>query len=52
MTWIMAHLLVGTPYPALKMTSGGLSGQTIAELLALATDDLDPMDAVMQGLKA
>ena len=51
-TWVTSHLRAGTPDPALRLIAGRLSSYTIDQLSALAADELDPMEAVMQGLKA
>ena len=50
-TWLTAHLLAGTPLPALRVIAGRLSGQTLTELIDVAVDGVDPAAAVQQGLR-
>ena len=51
-TWIAAHLLAGTSFPALRALAGGLSAQTVVELTGLMGDEIDPERAVIEGLWA
>ena len=51
-TWLTAHLVAGTPLPALRIIAGGLSGQTLTELIDLAVGGIDADTAVRQGLGA
>ena len=49
-TWLTAHLVAGTPLPALRIIAGSLSGQTLTELIDVAVDGVDADTAVRQGL--
>ena len=49
-TWLTAHLVAGTPLPALRIIAGSLSGQTLTELIDVAVDGVDADTALRQGL--
>ena len=51
-TWLTAHLLAGTPYHVLRVIAGSLSAQTLIELSELAIEEIDPEQAVIEGLRA
>lgn len=51
-TWIAAHLVAGTSFPTLRVLAGRLSAQTIIELIDLMVDEVDPEDAIQEGLRA
>ena len=51
-TWLTAHLMAGTPLPDLRVLAGSLSAQTIIELIDLMVDEVDPEQAVIEGLRA
>ena len=51
-TWLTAHLMAGTPLPDLRVLAGSLSAQTIIELIDLMVDEVDPEQAVIEGMRA
>ena len=51
-TWLTAHLMAGTPFPDLRVLAGSLSAQTIIELIDLMVDEVDPEQAIQEGLRA
>ena len=51
-TWIMAHLVIGTPLTALRLFAGPLSVRTLDSLLGAAAERLTPEDAAQKGLLA
>ena len=51
-TWLQAHLLAGTPLPALRRIAGPLSANTVDKLLIDAAAGLDNNTAVIEGLRA
>ena len=51
-TWLTAHLLAGTPLPDLRVLAGSLSAQTLIELIDLMVDEVDPEQAIQEGLRA
>ena len=51
-TWLTAHLVAGTPVSDLRVLAGSLSAQTLIELIDLMVDEVDPEQAVIEGLRA
>ena len=51
-TWLTAHLVAGTPLPALQAVAGPLSLNTLAALLPAAGSALSPEQAVEEALGA
>lgn len=51
-TWLTAHLLAGTSLPTLRILAGRLSAQVLIELTELAIEEIDPEQAVIEGLRA
>ena len=51
-TWLHAHLLAGTPLPALRRIAGPLSANSLDILLKDAAAALDNETAVIEGLRA
>ena len=51
-TWLTAHLVAGTPFSDLRVLAGSLSAQTIIELIDLMVDEVDPEQAIQEGLRA
>lgn len=51
-TWLTAHLLAGTPLPALRYIAGPLSANTLTDLMEAAAAAMDPDEAVEGGLGA
>ena len=51
-TWLAAHLVAGTPLPALRAIAGRLSAYRLDMLLAALGDSLDAEAAAVQGLRA
>ena len=51
-TWLHAHLLAGTPLPALRRIAGPISANSVDILLKDAAAVLDNETAVMEGLRA
>ena len=51
-TWLTAHLMAGTPFSDLRVLAGSLSAQTIIELIDLMVDEVDPEQAIQEGLRA
>ena len=51
-TWLTAHLLAGTSLPSLRVLAGSLSAQTLIELIDLMVDEVDPEQAIQEGLRA
>ena len=44
--------MAGTPLPDLRVLAGSLSAQTIIELIDLMIDEVDPEQAILEGLRA
>ena len=51
-TWLVAHMVAGTPLAVLRRVAGPLSANTLDGLLDYATDNLDDNTAVMGALRA
>lgn len=51
-TWLAAHLVAGTPLPALRTIAGRVSAQTLNAVLEHVCAAMSPQDAVDQGLGA
>jgi len=51
-TWLVAHLVAGTPLGPLRKISGPLALSTLDELLPFATDAVDEQTAALGGLGA
>ena len=51
-TWLVAHMVAGTPLAALRQVAGPLSANTLDGLLRYTTDNLDDNTAVMEALQA
>ena len=51
-TWLLAHLIAGTPLGALRAIAGPIAGDTLTALLREAANTLSPQDAAVQGLRA
>ena len=51
-SWLAAHLVAGTPLPALRVLAGPVSATTLNGLLDHVVADVSADDAVMQGLRA
>ena len=51
-TWLQAHLVAGTPLPALRRVAGPLSANTLDVLLRDAAAAIDNNAAVVEGLRA
>ena len=51
-TWLQAHLVAGTPLPALRRVAGPLSANTLDVLLKDAAAAIDNETAMMEGLRA
>ncbi len=51
-TWLVAHMVAGTPLAVLRRVAGPLSANTLDGLLDYTTDILDDKTAVMGALRA
>ena len=51
-TWLAAHLAANTPLPALRSIAGPLSWMTMDSLIEHLNVEIDPQEAVEQGLRA
>ena len=51
-TWILAHLLAGTPLPVLRQVAGPLSTNTLDGLLGHIKTAFDETEAVREALRA
>ena len=51
-TWLVAHMVAGTPLSVLRKVAGPLSANTLDGLLGYTTDILDDITAVMGALRA
>ncbi|MDD9995367.1 MAG: hypothetical protein OXS35_06440, partial [Dehalococcoidia bacterium] len=51
-TWLTAHLLAGTSLPTLRILAGRLSAQVLIELTELDIEEINPEQAVIEGLRA
>ena len=51
-TWLAAHLAANTPLPALRVIAGPLSWNTMDSLIEHVSAEIDPQEAVAQGMKA
>ena len=51
-TWLAAHLVAGTPLPALRTIAGRISAQTLNAVLDHVVEAVSAEDAVEQGLGA
>lgn len=51
-TWLVAHMVAGTPLAVLRRVAGPLAASTLDGLLDYTTDNLDDNTAVMGALRA
>ena len=51
-TWLTAHILAGTPLPALRIIAGPVSPDTLNGLIDAVSVAMDPSEAVREGLRA
>ena len=51
-TWVTAHLLAGTSWPTLRKIAGPIAARTLVELCDAITPNIDPEQAVLDGLRA
>ena len=51
-TWLLAHIVAGTPLDAIKQIAGSLSASTLNELLEYRENTLDDQTSAIEGLRA